>query len=140
MEWLSRVNQLGALRQHPTVLDLEALICQVPFSSVTHMALPDMKPQDFLCNYKTHCFALCHCCEFDACDCEMICPSNCTCAHDTQWSANVVNCAHTGHTAVPERLPMDSTEVYLDGNNIPTLKSHTFIGKNLFFFVLNKLM
>lgn len=67
MEWLSRINQLSALRQHPTVLDLDAIVCRLSYSrTVTHIPLPDIKPQDFLCPYKSHCFALCHCCEFDA--------------------------------------------------------------------------
>ena len=27
--------------------------------------------EDFLCRYEGHCFALCKCCEFYACDCRM---------------------------------------------------------------------
>jgi Leucine-rich repeat (LRR) protein len=139
MEWLTRINQLSALRQHPTVLDLDAIVCRLAYSrTVTHVSLPDIKTQDFLCPYKSHCFTTCHCCDFDACDCAMTCPSNCTCYHDDTWTANVVSCANTGHTDIPARLPMDSTQVYLDGNNIPTLKSHIFIGrKNLRILFLN---
>ncbi|CAL8110301.1 unnamed protein product [Orchesella dallaii] len=139
MEWLTRINQLSALRQHPIVLDLDTIVCRLAYSrTVTHIPLPDTTFSDFLCPYISHCFHLCHCCEFSACDCLMSCPDNCTCYHDQQWSANVVNCARTGHKAIPSRLPMDSTAVYLDGNNIPLLKSHTFIGrKNLKVLFLN---
>lgn len=50
----------------------------------------------------------------------------------------MVNCANTGATAIPSRLPMDSTSVALDGNAITSLKSHTFIGrKNLRVLYLN---
>ena len=61
---------------------------------------------DFLCPYRTHCFALCHCCEFDACDCEMTCPANCSCYHDQSWSTNVVDCSANGISDIPSRIPV----------------------------------
>lgn len=71
-------------------------------------------------------------------DCEMTCPNNCTCYHDDTWSANIVDCADKGHISVPARIPMDSTEVYLDGNNFGELNSHVFIGrKNMRVLYLN---
>ncbi|ODM96531.1 Protein toll [Orchesella cincta] len=57
-----------------------------------------------------------------------VCPSNCTCYRDSEWLFNVVNCANSGHTSIPP-LPMDTTEVYIDSNNIKVLKSHSFIGR-----------
>ena len=50
--------------------------------TVSHPSYFQAKSTDFLCPYTAHCFALCHCCDFDACDCEMTCPDNCTCYHD----------------------------------------------------------
>ena len=38
--------------------------------------------ESFLCHYTTHCFSLCRCCTFLACDCRMNCPEACTCLHD----------------------------------------------------------
>ncbi|KAK9722789.1 Leucine rich repeat [Popillia japonica] len=62
----------------------------------------------------------------------MTCPANCTCYHDQTWSANVVECSEAGYTEMPNKIPMDATEVYLDGNNFGELSSHSFIGrKNL---------
>lgn len=130
MEWLSRINHLSNLRQYPQVLDLNAVTCELAHSrGAPPQPLLDLKPSQFLCPYETHCFALCHCCDFDACDCEMTCPNNCTCYHDHTWSSNVVDCSNAGYTDVPEKIPMDATEIYLDGNDLGELGSHVFIGK-----------
>lgn len=130
MEWLYRINQLSHLRQHPRVMDLDTVTCRLSYSrGDVNRPLLDLKPSQFLCPYETHCFALCHCCDFDACDCEMTCPENCTCYHDHTWSANVVDCSNGGHTSVPAKIPMDATEIYLDGNDLTELGSHVFIGK-----------
>ncbi|XP_058799434.1 toll-like receptor 6 [Phymastichus coffea] len=131
-EWLQRINYL-TLRQHPRVMDLESVYCRLPYDRRrSFIPLLDAKPAQFLCGYTAHCFALCHCCDFDACDCEMTCPANCTCYHDQSWAANVVDCSSSGYKRLPGRLPMDATEVYLDGNDLGELTSHSFIGrKNL---------
>lgn len=139
MEWLTRVNQLEVLRQHPRIVDLDAIVCRPTFSRPNQLVpLVETRPKDFLCPYKSHCFTLCHCCDFDACDCEMSCPSNCTCYHDTAWSANIVECSNLQFSEIPSRIPMDATEIYLDGNHLPALGSHIFIGKkNLRVLYLN---
>ena len=68
----------------------------------------------------------------------MTCPNECTCYHDQSWSANVVDCSSGSHSALPERIPMDVTELYLDGNQLSSLSSHKFIGrKNLRHLFLN---
>ncbi|XP_053963597.1 toll-like receptor 7 [Anastrepha ludens] len=132
MDWLQRINNLTT-RQHPRVMDLTNIECVMPHARGAPVRpLTSLKPKDFLCRYESHCFALCHCCDFDACDCEMTCPSNCTCYHDQIWSTNVVDCGGQQTTELPRRVPMDSSVVYLDGNNFPVLKDHAFIGrKNL---------
>lgn len=130
MEWLLRINSLSNLRQYPQVLDLDSVVCELEHSrGAGPQPLLELKPSQFLCPYETHCFALCHCCDFDACDCEMTCPTNCSCYHDHTWSSNVVDCSNAGYTSVPEKIPMDATEIYLDGNNLGELGSHVFIGK-----------
>uniref|UniRef100_A0A1Y1LF69 TIR domain-containing protein n=1 Tax=Photinus pyralis TaxID=7054 RepID=A0A1Y1LF69_PHOPY len=133
MEWLQRINKLDHLRQHPRVMDLDSIYCKLLYNrDSNYLPLIEAESSQFLCTYKTHCFALCHCCDFDACDCEMTCPTNCTCYHDQSWSANVVECSGVGYTEMPSRIPMDATEVYLDGNSFGELSSHSFIGrKNL---------
>ncbi|KAJ8921595.1 hypothetical protein NQ315_010500 [Exocentrus adspersus] len=131
MEWLQKVNVGNRARTQPKLVDLESIYCQLLYNrGQTYVPLVEAAPYQFLCTYETHCFALCHCCDFDACDCEMTCPSNCTCYHDQSWSANVVDCSSSGYVArLPEQIPMDATQLCLDGNDLRSLNSHAFIGR-----------
>ena len=89
-----------------------------------------VKKQEFLCQYQAHCFALCMCCDFFACDCRMQCPDGCSCFHDSTWSANVIRCSLREHEVIPSLIPMDATSIHLDGNNFTgTLGSQAFIGR-----------
>ncbi|KAL6267920.1 hypothetical protein P5V15_000988 [Pogonomyrmex californicus] len=131
MEWLQRVNRQNQTRVQPRVMDLESIYCKLLYDR-EHAFVPlvEASHSQFLCKYETHCFALCHCCDFDACDCEMTCPKNCTCYHDQSWSANVVDCSNGGHVnKLPEQIPMDATRLYLDGNDLRVVSSHAFIGR-----------
>ncbi|KAG5868755.1 hypothetical protein JTB14_034641 [Gonioctena quinquepunctata] len=131
MEWLLRINELSHLRYNPQILDLDAVSCGLAHPrGAPHQPLFELKLSNFLCPYTTNCFALCLCCDFDACDCEMTCPDRCTCYHDYTWSSNIVDCSNSGYTNIPENIPMDATEIYLDGNDLGELGSHAFIGKN----------
>jgi len=125
--------------RYPKLLDLKDVQCRMPTSrDNSTVPLLQVNPSNFLCRYKTHCFALCHCCDFDACDCEMMCPENCTCFYDSTWNTNIVDCSATGYQDVPTKIPMDVTELYLDSNNIHSLSNHAFIGrKNLKVLYLN---
>lgn len=72
MDWLQSVNNLTA-RQHPKIMDLANIECNMPHErGAAVRTLTSLDPKDFLCKYETMCFALCHCCDFDACDCEMV--------------------------------------------------------------------
>lgn len=117
-----------------------------------------------LCPYKSHCFALCNCCDFDACDCEMSCPENCSCYYDQTWTTNIVDCSASNQlssnsqyrslpqsphnykptpqlvrfTKIPDRIPMDVTDLYLDGLELLHLKGNALIGRrNLKSLYLN---
>lgn len=140
MDWLQSVNNLTA-RQHPRVMDLANIECIMPHErGAAIRSITSLNAKDFLCKYETMCFALCHCCDFDACDCEMICPTNCTCYHDQTWNTNVVDCGGGGQPAnvLPKKVPMDTTVLYLDGNIINELQNNAFIGrKNLIELYLN---
>ena len=131
MEWLQRVNKQSQSRIQPRVMDLESIYCQLLYDrEQMYVPLVEAAHSQFLCKYEAHCFALCHCCDFDACDCEMTCPTNCTCYHDQSWSANVVDCSAGGHVnKLPEQIPMDATRLYLDGNDLRIVASHAFIGR-----------
>ncbi|XP_065200545.1 toll-like receptor 6 [Planococcus citri] len=132
MEWLQRINKLE-IRQHPVIMDIESIYCKLVYDRERKfIPLTEAQPSQFLCSYKSHCYTLCQCCPFDACDCEMNCPTDCSCYHDQSWSANIVDCSRSNYTEMPNKIPMDATEVYLDGNNFGELTSHSFIGrKNL---------
>lgn len=140
MDWLQSVNNLTA-RQHPRVMDLANVECIMPHErGAVVRTIASLNAKDFLCKYETMCFALCHCCDFDACDCEMICPNNCTCYHDQTWNTNVVDCGGGGQPAniLPKKVPMDTTILYLDGNVINELQNNAFLGrKNLQQLYLN---
>ncbi|GLG98202.1 Toll-like receptor 7 [Gryllus bimaculatus] len=139
MEWLQMINNRTQLRIHPRIMDLANIMCAMTYSrGLTTMPAIDAKPSNFLCTYETHCFALCHCCDFDACDCEMTCPNNCSCYHDQTWTTNVVDCSGLATSQIPRRIPMDATELYLDGNDFGELQNHVFIGrKNLRILFVN---
>ena len=99
--------------------------------NVSHLVLPlpQVQLSEFLCPYSTHCFALCMCCDFFACDCRMKCSEGCDCYHDSTWSANIIQCGGREHAKVPKFIPMDATSVYLDGNALADLSSDTFVGR-----------
>ncbi|XP_041980034.1 toll-like receptor 7 [Aricia agestis] len=130
MEWLPLINNMTANRQHPRIMDLENVLCKMTHTrGVTHIPLSNLKSTDFLCSYETHCFTLCHCCDYVACDCQMTCPNNCSCYHDPTWHTNVVDCSNQRAGDIPEKVPMDATEVYLDGNDFKELQNYAFIGR-----------
>ena len=139
LEWLKTINKEENAMLYPRVNDLESIYCRLMYSKENpYIPLVEAKPTDFLCSYQTHCFSLCHCCDFDACDCEMTCPDNCTCYHDQSWSVNIVECSSSSFSEPPNAIPMDATAVYLHGNDFGILGSHAFIGrKNLNVLYLN---
>ncbi|XP_037082906.1 toll-like receptor 6 [Pollicipes pollicipes] len=139
MEWLQRYNQINIMQHYPHIMDLESIYCRLTYNRErAFVPLVDADTSMYLCPYQTHCFTTCHCCEFDACDCEMTCPNKCDCYHDQSWSSNIIDCTNNGFEEIPDRLPMDATEVYLDGNVFRNLSSLTFLGrKNMRVLYLN---
>lgn len=139
MEWLQRINNLDDMRQYPHITDLDEVLCHMTFPRQNALVpITRAKSNEFLCRYRSHCFALCHCCEFDACDCEMVCPENCTCYSDQTWNTNIVDCSSRRYSRIPSRIPMDVTDLYLDGNDMSQVGSHSFIGrKNMRILHLN---
>ena len=79
-------------REFPMVTDWSVLTCQLNnrasanSTAASELLLPvpvsSVRPNEFLCPYETHCFALCMCCDFFACDCRMKCSDGCNCFHD----------------------------------------------------------
>ena len=108
----------------PTIGDLNSIVC-----SSTGLSLVSIPPSDLLCEYSAHCQPDCFCCDFFACDCRMQCPDGCSCFHDSQWTVNKIECSGRNHTDVPALIPMDATEIFLDGNNMTELIGPGFIGR-----------
>ncbi len=150
MEWLLKSDRpatggVGQSMRYPRVADLDNVECRMAdrFNSssggskgkssraaVVVRPVRQVRPEEFLCQYQAHCFALCNCCDFFACDCRMQCPRGCTCYHDSTWSTNVIQCSSRGHSNIPPLIPMDATSIYMDGNNLSgTLESQAFIGR-----------
>eukprot|EP00095_Tigriopus_kingsejongensis_P011072 maker-scaffold23_size669530-snap-gene-4.7 protein:Tk11072 transcript:maker-scaffold23_size669530-snap-gene-4.7-mRNA-1 annotation:"slit homolog 2" len=142
MEWLQQINEIALNGNHPQVTDLDAITCQLPnnggqnVSSMTSSSsasapipISELAQDDFLCPYKTHCFPQCMCCDFFACDCRMQCPEGCTCFHDSDWSVNRIQCSNRNHTDVPLLIPMDATQIHLDGNQLGDVDTQSFIGR-----------
>lgn len=152
LEWLQGINVMEFNVQYPKVLDLNEVNCELPFVKQNSIVpLVKVNSSNFLCTYRSHCYSLCTCCDFDACDCQMQCPDGCTCYYDSTWNTNIVDCSADGghsstnglqlasqnlnaitghlHSSIPAHIPMDVTDLYLDGNNLNQLLSHTFIGR-----------
>ena len=104
--------------------DLEDLTCYKK-----NVKVIDVPQDQFLCPYETHCFDLCMCCDFYACDCRMQCPYGCECEHDLSWSMNVVKCSDKNHTHIPILIPMDATAIHLDGNRLHYIDQQNFLGR-----------
>ncbi|KAK4295920.1 hypothetical protein Pmani_031546 [Petrolisthes manimaculis] len=143
-DWLLRAagagpgTNVGAGSILPHLGDVGSVKCRLPgLWQEAVVPLVTVQPQQFLCTYRRHCFTLCHCCDFDACDCEQTCPQSCTCYHDHTWTHNVVDCGG-GWAHMPLGVPMDVTEAFMDGNKMGPLTSHALIGrKNLKVLHLN---
>ena len=89
-----------------------------------------------VCPYQSHCSHFCQCCEFDACDCEMLCPDHCSCHHGNYWETNIVDCSGNKNSTtnavlnqVPAQIPMDVSDLILDGQHLHTLAPLLFIGR-----------
>ncbi|CAK9804231.1 Toll-like receptor 7 [Anthophora quadrimaculata] len=130
MDWLPAINNQTSTREYPRIMDLDNVMCGTSGPrGVAIVSASSARSEQFLCRYEAHCYALCHCCDFDACDCEMTCPAGCKCYNDRTWNTNAVDCSGLNVDEIPRRIPMDVTEVYLDGNVLRELQNHVFIGR-----------
>ena len=120
-------------RKYAKIIDIDEVTCKLNNQPglVSHpVHVKDIQSSDFVCQYQAHCFALCMCCDFFACDCRMQCPEGCSCFHDSTWTSNIIQCSLRGHQDVPPLIPMDATSIRLDGNNFTgILESQAFIGR-----------
>jgi hypothetical protein len=122
--WLGSILDSSSIN----ITDLSLLQCN------SH-SIMDIPPDDLLCSYSRHCASDCTCCDFEACDCHSICPSECLCSHDALWSQHIVKCQQGNLSNIHILLPETVTELNYEGNHIKQLKPYIFVGKTL----LNKI-
>lgn len=129
MEWLQDINAQDA-SSFANVIDLAELECMAEDGTST--LLTATEKESFLCSYSAHCSKDCVCCDFYACDCRFQCPDGCSCFHDRFWTKNVVQCSSRQHRQIPLLLPLDATEVRLDGNDLQgaLVDTQSFLGRN----------
>ena len=62
----------------PHLADLDKAECLVNYhgNSTAVAKLTSVPSNQFLCQYDSHCFSLCMCCDFFGCDCRMQCPDD----------------------------------------------------------------
>lgn len=134
MQWLQTYT-VEPERNKPELIDLNDVKCELLYNRESVVVpLREATADQFLCRYEHECAkrSMCDCCDFEACDCKVVCPFNCTCYHSMSASANVVSCTRAGYFGnIPEKIPMNVTQLYLDGNDIRVLSSHSFIGRKL---------
>lgn len=131
MGWLRNINDMSMSgqqqHQHPRIMDYESIECLVTHTRNTPVRLlSSLSPQEFLCRYESKCPASCHCCENTKCYCNIKCPDNCACFHDQSGAVNKINCGKQNALLIPDRVPMDATDLYLDGNNFFELQANIF--------------
>lgn len=129
LDWLQRVTT--ETRTQPRLMDLNNVHCKLIYNrGKSNVLLIDTLPNQFLCEYRSQCSSLCHCCDFSACDCKMECPDRCTCFHDQSWTSNVIDCSRAEYAnKFPPQIPMEATQIYLDGNDFGELTSYALIGR-----------
>lgn len=129
LDWLQKTNIDS--RTQPKLMDLDSIYCKLLYNrGKNFIPLVEALSNQFLCKYDVHCFTLCNCCDYTACDCKMECPKKCSCYRDLSWSSNVVDCSLGGYDdKLPINIPIDATQIYLDGNYFKNLTSHQFIGR-----------
>ncbi|KAK3096058.1 hypothetical protein FSP39_022615 [Pinctada imbricata] len=116
-EWVKRSNFItgGLIVDNP--------VCFSP-NRLKHMYLKNVQQQEFVCednsNIGCNTGAL-PCCSdnppttIDSCDPRAYCPPSCQC------TGTVVRCSRQSLTEVPKQIPLDTTELYLDANDISSL-------------------
>ncbi|XP_055333585.1 toll-like receptor Tollo [Paramacrobiotus metropolitanus] len=129
MKKMNSKNLKSYLRENPNIADLDSVEC-VEMRSKASRRMLDVPDDAFVCPYNEQCVPSCHCCDYAACDCKMTCPDNCTCYHDAKWERNIIDCSARQLDTIPLMVPMDSTDVFLDGNILTALPEHALIARS----------
>lgn len=127
MGWLRQRSGDQISQHHPKIVDYETIECLVAHKRSNPVRLlSTLTHQDFLCRFESKCPATCHCCEFKSCHCQVKCPDMCSCFNDQSGNIMKINCGKQNAVMLPDRIPLDSSQVYLDGNSYLEMKSYSF--------------
>ena len=161
MDWLQNTNYNNdnQFRTQPKFVDIDQVQCQLEFQRYQSYDKGSLSQNDLVCKYESYCPLNCNCCKLKNCNCKIVCPNNCMCYHDQLWSENIIDCSNSKlnenfnfesdfnfnlNQHLPTlnvsfaSLPINATEIYLDGNNYPILKSYQFFNRfNLRVLYLN---
>ncbi|CAJ0578116.1 unnamed protein product, partial [Mesorhabditis spiculigera] len=125
MDWAKNKDEKSV-----EIVGKEETFCRHPIQK-NRVSLSDIQSNDLLCEYEKVCEPGCICCQFGSCDCRSVCPKGCQCFRDASFSTNVVRChGNPGNkTLSPRDLPVRATHIELSGLDLPTLRAHSFLGR-----------
>uniref|UniRef100_A0A5S6QBF4 TIR domain-containing protein n=1 Tax=Trichuris muris TaxID=70415 RepID=A0A5S6QBF4_TRIMR len=134
--WLNRPLMEGVRMDEgegrmPTLIDRQQLLCTTG-DDQRPIAIAGAPNEVFVCAYDRFCMVDCPCCEFNSCDCNSVCPTDCHCRHDASLTINQVICS--GVDAHPKSVPMLATEIRMDGVAVGSggrrLARNAFLGRH----------
>ena len=83
-----------------------------------------------VCPYRYSCSAkTCQCCGFRACDCSFNCPLSCKCTRDYAHTYDLVKCSNVSMSMIPNYLPISTTDLLLERNNLKKIQPFQFFGR-----------
>lgn len=112
-------------------LHLSNLTCIDTIEPDIHRFLSDLNSSNSYCSYIKSCPSTCTCCSQSNCYCYSQCPNECTCKHSYDLIHNYINCSYRQLTQIPSNLPLSTTDLYLNNNQIKSLENTSQIFSNL---------
>lgn len=134
LAWITLIGKLQKRGSYPRIVGYETLMCRHPVNNMS-VQIASLPESEFFCNYMDYCPHVCYCCDFTACDCEIVCPADCTCLHNSDWTTNIVKCTEQNLTDMPFDVPMTVTKLFMDGNSIPVVFKHSLIGRDQLIYL-----
>ncbi|CAF0924262.1 unnamed protein product [Adineta ricciae] len=113
------------------LLHLSNITCQDMIESTIHRSLFDLNASNSFCSYVKSCPSTCSCCsslmspfEMNNCECYYQCPMECTCKHSFDSTKNYVNCSNRYLSKIPSSIPLSTTHLNLNHNQIKSLEKN----------------
>lgn len=124
------------------LLHLSNLTCQDMIELKQNRSLFDLTSSNSFCSYTKSCPSTCLCCSsisFNTnCDCYYQCPIECSCKHSFDLTKNYINCSNRYLSKIPLNIPLSTTHLNLDSNQIKFLeKNLTYLTKLQYLSLAN---